>query len=177
GDVAPFGRPGPGRWVVRIDATFASTSGVIRSLTFYRVEVDDPAGSPTPPPTSLPELTAPSGTVKLDVDDAKAGAGIGPNPDQAVAVGCVRRNAIYDITAVCLCAGAESTWSLGRYGARGTLTARPVACDGTPHTTEVALGVPTSEPTLYVSGDPTTQWRILVSSPIPDLPGLGIPRL
>ena len=74
--------PGPGRWVVRAFATFATTSGTAQSVSFFLVDTLEPGASaptPTAPPSGLASLPPPAGTRFVDRDDTNSGPG-GPIP-------------------------------------------------------------------------------------------------
>lgn len=162
--VARFDAPGPGLWVVRVDAIFDTASGEARTINFFRVEVADPAAQPTAPPTALPDLGPSNGVVLLDLDDTQVGDGAGADSVKEFLVGDLARRGHYSVSVVCLGEASDVRWSIGRDGMIGTLTAREHQCDGTVGTIEVSKGIPTSVLAFFVYADPGVTWHVRVSS-------------
>ena len=176
---------GPGRWVLRAFATFATTSGTAQSVSFFLVDTLEPGASaptPTAPPSGLASLPPPAGTRFVDRDDTTSGPG-GPipevdgqsDPGQFYDLGELPHRPTYQLVTACL--GNRSVfWSIGRDQEPGTLTYHDVRCDGAPQTVDVSLGTPTMPLHLFVgvldNGDvsqPTqaSRWHIQVSSDDP----------
>jgi hypothetical protein len=177
--------PGPGRWVVRAFATFATTSGTAQSVSFFLVDTLAPGASapvPTASPSSLADLPPPAGTVFVDRDATNSGPGgpipifdNQPDPGQMYDLGELPQRPTYTLATACL-GDRPVFWSIGERYASGMLTSHDVRCDGASHTVDVSLGTPTTPLHLFVGvldasdgsqAGQASRWHIQASSDDP----------
>jgi hypothetical protein len=173
---------------VAIGTVFALTSGVIpRSGVAVDPSPQPSASRPSTTPSStpsapvspaptaaasptLPPLTAPAGTVAIDVIRE-------PDPNvigEAVqdTAGVVPPRGLYRIAFTCVGDGS-ARWDIGIYRLAG---GDEQPCDGSVRETESSEGVPPEDMAVIVTTDPQNQWHIIVTYET-DPPGFIAPQL
>jgi hypothetical protein len=159
-----FNQPPTGEWLVRVHATFATTSGATAwTETFFRVLVRDPNATASALPAALPSLATPTGTVLADrVHDAAPPFASTGDTGTTVA-GQVPPRSQYQVAVVCL--GFQPLfWSIGHQGQSEFLAAGDAPCDGTATARTIELGIPSGDLDVVVDGDTGSAWHIQVST-------------
>jgi hypothetical protein len=130
--------------------------------THYRVLLETFGHTNVPAPVELPDLATPAGTVLLDTRiDAGTAPGGTPGTGRA---GDVPPRGTYRVAMVCLGSGS-ARWTIGAEGASDFIDAGEVPCDGAAVGFSSTTGMPSADPTVYVSTDPGASWHLVITYP------------
>lgn len=157
-------QPAEGNWLIRIHVQFMTSDRTDAwSETFFHVLVRANVPSTTAPPTALPTLLPPAGSVLVDASSPSDRPGATTGDTTETIAGQVPPRDAYRVDIACL-GSSPLRWSIGHEGRDPFLTASDRACDGIVSTTTVELGTPTTDLDVVVQGDPGTAWHVVVSS-------------